>query len=97
MEAGLTPMQAIMLATKNGAEHLGIADRKGQVKVGMEADLILLDKNPAENISNISSIDRVFRKGEIVYSKKTIQSYDVPDFAFPENLKTAEDFNSDTN
>ena len=51
VEAGLTPMQAIMLATKNGAEHLGIADRKGQVKVGMEADLILLDKNPAENIS----------------------------------------------
>ena len=97
VEAGLTPMQAIMLATKNGAEHLGIADRKGQVKVGMEADLILLDKNPAENISNISSIDRVFRKGEIVYSKKTIQSYDVPDFAFPENLKTAEYFNSDTN
>ena len=59
VEAGLTPMQAIMLATKNGAEHLGIADRKGK--------------------------------------KKTIQSYDVPDFAFPENLKTAEYFNSDTN
>ena len=52
VEAGLTPMQAIVLATKNGAEHLGIADRKGMVKTGMEADLILLDKNPAEDINN---------------------------------------------
>ena len=68
VEAGLTPMQAIVLATKNGAEHLGIADRKGIVKTGMEADLILLDKNPAEDISNIRLINRVFAKGKTVYS-----------------------------
>lgn len=36
VEAGLTPMQAIVLATKNGAEHLGISDRKGPVRCGME-------------------------------------------------------------
>ncbi len=96
VEAGLTPMQAIVLATKNGAEHLGIADRKGQVKAGMEADLILLDKNPAENISNLGAIDRVFLRGEIVYSQKSMQSYDLPDFTFPARLKAAEYRNPET-
>ncbi len=95
VEAGLTPMQAIVLATKNGAEHLGIADRKGLVKEGMEADLILLDKNPAENIANISLIDKVFRKGNIAYSQKVIQSFEIPDFNYPEGLISAEYVSAD--
>ena len=95
VEAGLTPMQAIVLATKNGAEHLGIADRKGQVKEGMEADLILLDKNPAENIANISLIDKVFLKGKLVYSQKVIQSFEIPDFTYPEGLTSAEYVSAD--
>ncbi len=89
VEAGLSPMQAIVLATKNGAEHLGIANRKGQVKEGMQADLILLDKNPAENISNIKFIDRVFLRGNIVYSQKPIQSYDMPIYSYPDKLSSA--------
>ena len=88
-------MQAIVLATKNGAEHLGIADRKGLVKEGMEADLILLDKNPAENIANISLIDKVFRKGNIAYSQKVIQSFEIPDFNYPEGLISAEYVSAD--
>ena len=76
-------MQAIVLATKNGAEHLGIADRKGLVKEGLEADLILLEKDPAADISNISFIDKVFLKGRIVFSQKPISSYDIPDYAYP--------------
>ena len=95
VEAGLTPMQAIVLATKNGAEHLGIDDRKGQVKRGMEADLILLEKNPAENISNIKFIDRVFLKGKVVYSQKPIQSFDIPDYTYPEGLVSAEYVSTD--
>jgi len=83
VEAGLTPMQAIVLATKNAAEHLGISDRKGLVHEGMEADLILLEKNPAEDISNIQFIDKVFLKGRIVYSQKVISSYNIPDYSYP--------------
>lgn len=88
VEAGLTPMQAIMLATKNGAEHLGIAERKGMVKPGMEADLILLEKNPAENISNMQFIDKVFLKGKIAYSQKPIRFYDIPGYTYHDNVKT---------
>ncbi len=86
VEAGLSPMQAIVLATGNSAAHLGIADRKGLVKEGMEADLILLERDPAEDISNIRFIDKVFRKGRIVYSQKAISSYDIPDYAYPAGL-----------
>ena len=95
VEAGLTPMQAITLATKNGAEHLGIADRKGLVKAGMQADLILLDQNPAENISNISLINKVFLNGKVVYSPTPIQSYDIPVYEYPENLKAVEYVSTD--
>lgn len=88
VEAGLTPMQAIVLATRNGAEHLGVADRKGVVKPGMEADLILLEKNPAENISNLQFIDKVFLKGKVVYSQKPIKFYDIPEYTYHDEIKT---------
>lgn len=97
VDAGLTPMQAIVLATKNSAEHLGISDRKGQIKVGMDADLILLDKNPAENISNIQFIDRVFLRGNVAYSQKPIQSFDIPEYTYPAGLISAEYVNVDGN
>lgn len=83
VEAGLTPMQAIVLATRNGAEHLGIEKRKGLVKEGMEADLILLEKDPAEDISNIQFIEKVFQKGNLVFSQKAISSYALPDYTYP--------------
>ena len=86
VEAGLTPMQALVLATGNGAAHLGIADRKGLVKEGMEADLILLEKDPAEDISNISFIDKVFLRGGLVFSQRAISSYDIPDYAYPADV-----------
>ncbi len=95
VEAGLTPMEAIVLATKNGAEHLGIADRKGTVEVGKEADLILLNKNPLEDISYTQFIDKVFLKGKIVYSAMEIQSYEMPEYSFPEDRKTITYFSSD--
>ena len=95
VEAGLTPMQAITLATQNGAEHLCIADRKGLVKAGMQADLVLLDQNPAENISNISFVNKVFLNGKVVYSPAPIQSYDIPVYEFPKNLKAVEYVSTD--
>lgn len=86
VEAGLSPMQAIVLATKSAAEHLGIAGRKGCVKPGMEADLILLDKNPAEDISYIQFIDKVFRKGKLVFSQTPVQMYAIPAYRYPEGI-----------
>ena len=58
-DAGLTPMQAVVLAAKNAAEHLGISGRKGIFAVGKEADFILLGSDPAKNIRNTTDIKTV--------------------------------------
>lgn len=63
VDAGFTPEEAIRIATKNGAEFLGIADRVGTIRPGMQADLIVIDGNPAANISDIKKVELVFRKG----------------------------------
>lgn len=87
-EAGLTPMQAIVTAARGSAEHLGILDRKGTIEEGKEADLILLDRNPLEDISCMQFIDKVFLRGQMVYSATKIQSYEIPDFAFPKDMSS---------
>lgn len=52
----------------------------------MEADLILLEKDPAKDISNIRFINKVFAKGKTVYSSNPIASYDIPEYSYPEGV-----------
>ena len=56
VQAGLTPYAALETATKNPSAYLGVLSRRGTVEVGKEAALILLDKNPLEDIRNTRSI-----------------------------------------
>ncbi len=68
VEAGLTPMEALVAATSTGAGRLppvGQADF-GTLAHGMSADLILLDANPLEDIRNTLRINRVMLRGEWV-------------------------------
>jgi imidazolonepropionase-like amidohydrolase len=63
VEAGLTPMQVIQTATKNAAEFLGESKNLGTLEAGRWADLIVLNKNPLEDIRNTRSIEQVFIAG----------------------------------
>ena len=63
VDAGFKPVEAIRIATKNGADFLGIADRVGTVAAGMQADLIVVDGDPAAKIADIEKVEFVFRKG----------------------------------
>ena len=69
VSAGLTPMQAIMAATKNAAELLGHADQLGTLEAGKIADLQILSANPLENIANVRSVEMVFRDGKLIWKK----------------------------
>lgn len=62
VDAGLTPFAALQTATINPATFLEFNKRKGTIEVGKEADLLLLDKNPLENIENSRTILGVFAK-----------------------------------
>jgi len=60
--AGMTPMQVIVAATRNGAELLRMNDT-GTIATGKNADLLVLDGNPAEDITNTRKISAVYLKG----------------------------------
>jgi len=63
--AGMTPSQVITAATRNGAEFLRIANT-GTIANGMIADLIVLDANPLDDITNTRKINAVYLRGEPV-------------------------------
>ena len=63
VEAGFTPVEAIHIATQNGATFLGEADRIGTVAVGKQADLVLLDGDLAKDITTIERPEVVFKAG----------------------------------
>ena len=67
---GLSPMQAIGAATSVSAELLGIAGRTGSIKVGMEADLILVDRDPLTDISALHDVVAVINNGQIVVHQR---------------------------
>jgi imidazolonepropionase-like amidohydrolase len=64
VEAGFTPLDAIRVATRQGATFLGIDDRVGTIAPGKEADLLIVRGNPAANIQDISNVVHVFANGK---------------------------------
>lgn len=63
VEAGFSPVEAIRIATHNGAVYLGRQDRIGALAPGMNADLVVLRGNPATNIEDIEKVELVFKDG----------------------------------
>ena len=63
VEAGFTPVEAIRIATYNGAEYLGQLDRIGSLEPGKQADMVLIQGDPSTNISDIRRIETVFKNG----------------------------------
>ena len=74
VEAGFTPLEAIQIASLNGAKFLGEDARIGSVAVGKQADLMVVKGNPAANISDIEKVEIVFKDGVGYDSEKLIQS-----------------------
>ena len=66
VELGMTEMEAIMAATRNGAIAAGRLDSIGTIEVGKDADLLLLNANPLEDIRNIRSLERILAQGRLV-------------------------------
>jgi imidazolonepropionase-like amidohydrolase len=63
VEAGFSPIEAIHIATQNGATYLGESDRIGSIATGKAADLVVITGNPAQNIEDIENVQLVFKDG----------------------------------
>jgi imidazolonepropionase-like amidohydrolase len=63
VEAGFTPVEAIQIATANGARFLGEAERIGTLTAGKQADIIVVRGNPATRIDDIENVEMVFKDG----------------------------------
>jgi imidazolonepropionase-like amidohydrolase len=63
VEAGFTPLEAITIATLNGAKYLGREQRVGTVAAGKQADLIVVHGDPSANIADIENVELVFKDG----------------------------------
>ncbi|HYL93003.1 MAG TPA: amidohydrolase family protein, partial [Alphaproteobacteria bacterium] len=74
VEAGFTPVQAIRIATLNGAVFLGRQDQIGTVAVGKNADLVVTKGDPATRIADIENVELVFKDGIGYDTKKLLDS-----------------------
>jgi len=67
---GATPWQTLIAATKHGAAVCGAGDDLGTIEVGKLADLIVVEKNPLENINNVRRLQLVLKEGRVVSDKR---------------------------
>lgn len=65
-EAGIPPLAILTMATRNGAEALGILDDVGTIESGKRADLVVLRADPSLDIRNTQEIELVFQAGSLV-------------------------------
>ena len=79
VQAGLSPLEVLRIATQQAAEAVGAEDELGTLEPGKLADIVLLDANPLEDIKNTQTIWRVI-KGSWVFDPEKLrppQSADV--------------------
>jgi imidazolonepropionase-like amidohydrolase len=74
VKAGFTPLEALRVASANGASFLGRADRIGTIAPGKDADLVVVKGNPAEAIGDPTDVAIVFKKGIGYDSRKLLES-----------------------
>jgi len=80
VKAGIPTAEVLKMATIKSAEITGVADLYGSIEVGKRADLILVDGNPLNNISDIRKIEWTMKEGQIFYAKELYNSMGIKHF-----------------
>jgi imidazolonepropionase-like amidohydrolase len=70
VEAGISPLEALRMATLNAAVYIGVEDTLGSIEPGKLADMVLLRRDPTVDISNTQSIAAVFKGGQRIARSK---------------------------
>jgi len=72
----LSPLEVLTIATRNGAESLGILKEVGTVSVGKRADLIVVDRDPTKDIRNTRAISLIIAWGRVLHPSELLASLD---------------------
>ena len=65
-DAGMTPMEIIISATRNGADISGRLQTLGTIEKGKIADVVVVDGNPLEDLSLLGNVSMVIKSGEVI-------------------------------
>ncbi|HEV7425224.1 MAG TPA: amidohydrolase family protein [Thermoanaerobaculia bacterium] len=74
VDAGFTPLEAIRIATLNGAVFLGRENEIGSIAVGKHADLVVIKGDPSTRIADIENVEIVFKDGVGYDTRKLLDS-----------------------
>ena len=74
VEEGFSPVEAIKIATYNGAQYLGELDRIGTIAAGKQADIVVIKGDPSTKVDDIENVEIVFKDGVGYDSAKLIDS-----------------------
>jgi hypothetical protein len=80
VKAGLTPAQAIQVATKNGATFTRTSHERGSITAGKLADLVLVDGDPTKQIGDIRKVAAVITRGVLVYPHEVDKALGITPF-----------------
>ena len=69
MAGGMSALQAIAAATASAARMLGMEDQIGSIQPGKQADLLIVDGDPTEDIAALSRVRLVMQAGRIAFEK----------------------------
>jgi imidazolonepropionase-like amidohydrolase len=67
VKAGLTPAQALQVATRNGARYTRTSNDRGSIAPGKLADIVLVDGDPTKNIEDVRKVSAVITRGFLIY------------------------------
>jgi hypothetical protein len=80
VKAGLTPAQALQVATKNGALYTRTSHERGSIAAGKLADLVLVDGDPTRQIGDIRKVAAVITRGVLIYPHEVDQALGIVPF-----------------
>lgn len=83
VKAGMTPAQALQVATWTGAKYARVLDDRGSIEVGKRADLILVDGDPTADIADIRKVALVIKSGTAYYPGEVHEALGIKPFAAP--------------
>jgi imidazolonepropionase-like amidohydrolase len=78
VQAGIPAWEVLRLATSAAAERLGMADHRGTLAAGFEADIVFLSSSPLDDIANVGDVDTVVQNGRAYRAQTLIEMSSAP-------------------